>query len=188
MEQELKYTEPFAASIDLAEGAMRDWTNRTERKASSMRGHYHDAAALERIIAQGDPLHYEVFEKPVPETYGHLMFCVSKLQPGLVGDEFFMTKGHYHSVIETGEIYLCLRGKGFMLMKTKDGSFSAVPMERGAMVYVPPYWAHRSVNVGSEPLISFCVYNAEAGHNYGDIETEGFVKRVLREGGQAVIR
>ena len=56
------------------------------------------------------------------------------------------------------------------------------------MVYVPPYWAHRSVNVGAEPLISFCVYNAEAGHNYGDIETEGFAKRVLRESGQPVIR
>jgi len=188
MAQELKYMAPFAARIDLAEGAMTDWTNRTERKASSMRGYYRDSAALERIIAQGDPLHYEVFEKPVPETYGQLMFCISKLQPGIVGDEYFMTKGHYHSVIETGEIYLCLRGKGFMLMKTKDGSFSAVPMERGAMVYVPPYWAHRSVNVGAEPLISFCVYNAEAGHNYGDIETEGFVKRVLRESGQPVIR
>jgi glucose-6-phosphate isomerase len=44
------------------------------------------------------------------------------------------------------------------------------------------------VNCGDEPLVSFCVYNAEAGHNYGDIETEGFVKRVVRESGKAVIR
>jgi hypothetical protein len=29
------------------------------------------------------------------------MYCISKLQPGLVGDEFFMTKGHYHTVVET---------------------------------------------------------------------------------------
>jgi glucose-6-phosphate isomerase, archaeal len=187
MEQKLSYMAPFTANIDLAEAAMTDYTNRTERKASSMRGYYEDAAALERIIEEGDPLHYEVFEKPVLETYGHLMFCISKLQPGLVGREYFMTKGHYHSVIETGEIYLCLRGKGFMVMKTKDGSFSAMPMARGAMVYVPPYWAHRSVNVGSEPLVSFCVYNAEAGHNYGDIATEGFVRRIRREGGQPVI-
>lgn len=188
MEQTISYMEPFLAHIDLAEGAMTDFTAHTERKASSMRGHYQDAAALERVIAEGDPLHYEVFEKPVPETYGHLMFCISKLQPGLVGNEYFMTKGHYHRVIQTGEIYLCLRGKGFMLMKTKDGGFSAAPMERGAMVYAPPYWAHRSVNIGAEPLISFCVYNAEAGHNYGDIETEGFVKRVFSDQGRAVIR
>jgi len=180
--------QPFAALIDLSEGAMLDSTRRTERRASSMRGHYADAKALELLIAEGDPLHYEVFEKPVPEEYGHDMYCISKLQPGLVGDEYFMTKGHYHSVIQTAEIYLCLRGQGYMVMKTKDGRFAAERMERGRMVYVPPFWAHRSVNTGGEPLVSFCVYNAEAGHNYGDIETEGFVKRVLREGGKPVIR
>ncbi len=182
------FIRPFSAGIDLVDGEMTDFTRKTERRASSMRGHYADAAALERLVADGDPLHYEVFEKPVPEEYGHLMYCVSKLLSGLVGDEYFMTKGHYHSVLRTGEIYLCLRGDGFMLMKTKDGKFAAEPMKRGGMVYVPPYWAHRSVNTGSEPLVSFCVYNAEAGHNYGDIETEGFARRVLRSGGVPVIR
>jgi glucose-6-phosphate isomerase len=182
------FIQPFSAVIDLAEGMMTDFTRKTERKASSMRGHYANAGALERLIASGDPVHYEVFEKPVPEEYGHLMYCISTLQSGLVGDEYFMTKGHYHKVLQTGEIYLCLRGSGYMLMKTKDGNFTAEPMARGRMVYVPPYWAHRSVNTGSEPLVSFCVYNAEAGHNYGDIETEGFVKRVLRVNGAPVIR
>lgn len=182
------FIQPFSAAIDLAEGAMTDFTRKTSRTASSMRGHYADAAALERLVAAGDPLHYEVYEKPVPEEYGHLMYCISKLLPGVVGEEYFMTKGHYHSVLQTGEIYLCLRGRGFMVMKTKDGRFAAEPMERGKMVYVPPYWAHRSVNSGAEPLVSFCVYNAEAGHNYGDIETEGFAKRVLRSPSGPVIR
>jgi glucose-6-phosphate isomerase len=74
-----------------------------------------------------------------------------------------------------------------MLMKTSDGRFSAQRMVRNKMVYVPPYWAHRSVNTGSEPLVSYCVYNAEAGHNYGDIEKEGFIKRVFRRGGSVEI-
>jgi glucose-6-phosphate isomerase, archaeal len=182
------FLQPFSAHIDLEEGTMTDFTSTTERRASSMRGHYADKAALEKLIAAGDPIHYQVFEKPVPEEYGQLMYCISRLLPGLVGDEYFMTKGHYHSVLHTGELYLCLRGEGFMLMKTKDGQFTAEPMKRGGMVYVPPYWAHRSVNTGSEPLVSFCAYNAEAGHNYGDIETEGFVKRVLRVGGSPVVR
>ena len=130
---------------------MVGYTSHTARKASDMRGHYEDKAALERLIAAGNPLHYEVFEKSVPEEYGQLMYCISKLEPGLVGREYFMTKGHYHEVIETGEIYLCLRGEGLMLMKTKDGRFASQAMERGKMVYVPPYWAHRSVNTGSEP-------------------------------------
>ena len=51
----------------------------------------------------------------------------------------------------------------------------------------PPYWGHRSINTGNEPLISFCVYPADAGHNYGDIEREGFPKRVFRRGGKIVV-
>jgi glucose-6-phosphate isomerase len=120
----------------------------------------------------------------VPETTGNLMYCISKLQPGLVGDEFFMTKGHYHQVKETAELYLCLKGEGFMLMKTEAGECTAEAMARGRLVYVPPRWAHRSVNTGDEALVSFCVYPAQAGHNYGDIESEGFPKRILRANGR----
>ncbi len=167
--------QPFGLDIDLEAGVMLNPARRLVRTASSMRGHYADAEALERLIReQNDPLHYEVFETPVPESYGHLMYCISTLQPGCVGDEYFMTKGHYHAISETAEIYLCLRGEGVMLMKTAEGGCCAEPMTRGRMVYVPPYWAHRSVNTGNEPLISFCIYPAEAGHNYGDIEKEGF--------------
>lgn len=182
------FIEPFSVDVDIDRAEMPEATNHTVRRASAMRGHYADEDALERLIADhGDPVHYEVFEVPVPEEYGHLMYCISTLQPGTVGDECFMTKGHYHTVINTSETYLCLRGEGYMLMKTSDGRFSAQRMVRNKMVYVPPYWAHRSVNAGSEPLVSYCVYNAEAGHNYGDIEKEGFIKRVFKRGGSIEI-
>jgi len=39
------------------------------------------------------------------------------------------------------------------------------------------------VNTGSEPPIPLCIYLAEAGHNYGDIEREGFPQRVYRRKG-----
>jgi glucose-6-phosphate isomerase len=179
--------DPYSVEFDIEQGIMKNPKNYTARKASAMVGHYKDAAALQRLIDTGDPLHYEVFESLPPAEYGHIFFCISRLLPGKVGDEYFMTKGHYHTVAHTGELYLCLRGKGFMLMKTADGHFASQPFFRGNMVYVPPYWAHRSVNTGNEPLVSFCTYNAEAGHNYGDIEKEGFVKRVLEVDGKAVI-
>jgi len=176
---------PFGVEIDLQSGDMLRPERTVVRRASDMRGYYADADALERLIREGDdPVHYEVFEKPVPETTGNLMYCISKLQPGLVGDEFFMTKGHYHQVKETAELYLCLKGEGFMLMKTEAGECTAEAMARGRLVYVPPRWAHRSVNTGDEALVSFCVYPAQAGHNYGDIESEGFPKRILRANGR----
>lgn len=182
------FIQPFGLEIDLETGEMPGATGYLARKASDMEGHYADAAALARLIEVGaDPLHYEVFEKPVPQEYGQLMFCISTLQPGKVGDEFFMTKGHYHTIAETAEVYLCLRGEGYMLMKTADGQCETARMTRGRMVYVPPYWAHRSVNTGPEPLVSFCVYPGDAGHNYGDIEEEGFPKRIFERDGEIVI-
>ena len=186
---ETQYMDPFGATVDLVTGVFEDPDHHLVRNASTMRGHYADAAALERLIEDhDDPLHYEVFEKKLPEERGHLLFCISKLQPGLVGEECYMTKGHYHTVSETAEIYFCFRGEGYMLMKTPDGARCvAEPMRRNRLVYVPPHWGHRSVNTGSEPLISFCVYPAEAGHNYGDIEKEGFPRRIFLRNGKEVI-
>jgi glucose-6-phosphate isomerase len=111
------------------------------------------------------------------------MYCISKLQSGLVGQECFMTKGHYHQIAQTGEVYYCLQGHGLMVMKTVQGQVAWESMEPGSVVYVPPYWAHRSVNTGHEPLTMLAIWPAEAGHNYGDIEKEGFPQRVFRRDG-----
>ena len=182
------FIDPFSVNIDVDDASMPDATNRIVRRASDMRGYYADEEALEAIVSGGDPIHYEVFERPVPEEYGHLMFCISTLHPGRVGNEFFMTKGHYHTMLETAETYLGLKGEGYMILKTPDGVCEARPISRGTMVYVPPYWAHRSVNTSMEPLVSFCVYPGDAGHNYGDIREQGFPKRVFLEDGRVVIR
>jgi glucose-6-phosphate isomerase len=179
---------PFGVQFDLAAGIMHNPADHIARRASDMRGYYADAAALEKLIAdQNDPVHYETFESPVPEEYGHVRYCISKLHPGLVGEECFMTKGHYHTVLETGEVYLCLRGQGLTMMKTADGECRWESMSPGRMVYVPPYWAHRSINTGDEPLISLCIYPGDAGHNYGDIKSEGFPKRVFKRNGQIIV-
>ncbi len=179
---------PFTVEIDFAELVMSAPDVHNQRPASAMRGYYQDNAALERLIAEGhDPMHYETFEKRVPEEYGHLLFCISKIQPGLVGEECFMTKGHYHTRINTGEIYFCLGGEGYMVMKTPEGQFDTQKMVKGSLVYVPPYWAHRSVNSGTEPLTMLAIWPADAGHNYGDIEKEGFPRRIFRRGGNIVI-
>lgn len=189
MSTETTLIEPFSVSIDFAESVMVDPDNHNIRRASTMSGYYADEKALEQLIDEGDdPLHYETYEKYVPEQYGHLLFCISKIQSGVVGEEFFMTKGHYHTIAHTGEVYLCLEGTGLMLMKTSEGEFRYERMSKGQLVYVPPYWAHRSVNTGREPLTMFCVWPADAGHNYGDIATEGFPRRVLLRDGKEIIQ
>lgn len=178
---------PFAVDFDLAGGIMKQPDRHLVRRASDMRGHFADPPALERLIEAGDPVLYEVFEKAIPEERGHLQVCISLTRAGTVAGEYFMTKGHYHAVAGTAEVYLCLRGSGCMLMKTADGEGAWERFQPGRLVYVPPFWAHRTVNTGGEPLVSLCVYPGDAGHNYGDIEREGFPMRVFDRGGEAQI-
>jgi glucose-6-phosphate isomerase, archaeal len=159
-----------------------------QRRLSQMKGMYADAAAYERLLAQGDPLVYEFYDMHRPESAGEIAFGTTITYPGKVGGEYFMTKGHFHKILETGEVYYCLRGQGFMLMENPEGAWEAREMRQGAAVYVPPRYAHRSINVsGTEPLVSFFAFRGDAGHDYGTIETRGFRKLVVEQGGQPAI-
>lgn len=62
----------------------------------------------------GDQLAYEVEVCfPVPEgTTGGLFFGITKLQPGQVGEEYFMTRGHFHAQSDRGEFHWGIRGEG----------------------------------------------------------------------------
>ena len=121
----------------------------------------------------------------IPESEGNIKFGTTILYPGKVGNEFFMTKGHFHEILDTAEIYYCIRGHGYMLMENTEGNVEVQEMTAGISVYVPPGFAHRSINVSEkEPLISFFAYRADAGHDYKTIEMKGFRKLVLEKGGK----
>jgi glucose-6-phosphate isomerase, archaeal len=159
----------------------------TSRYLSDMRGYYADRASYEAMLAERDILLYEVYEIPRPEQEGELLHGLSILHPGKVGDEYFMTKGHFHQVLDTAEVYYCLQGKGMMVMETPEGEWAAEELEPGRVLYVPPRWAHRSVNTASQDLITFYVYPAYAGHDYGTIETRGFHAQVIERDGAPLL-
>ncbi|MDI6870646.1 MAG: glucose-6-phosphate isomerase family protein [Bacillota bacterium] len=180
---------PFANLLEPGTGILGAGTGspgvqRVTRHLSELREAFRDQAAVERLLAEGDPLLYEVYNVPVPEDPGELQHCTSVIQPGAVGEEFFMTAGHFHARLATAEVYLCLRGRGVLLMQDRAGEVVAVlELFPGAVSYIPPEWAHRSVNTGPEPLVLFCVYPGDAGHDYGTLREKGFAKLVLRDGG-----
>jgi glucose-6-phosphate isomerase len=66
-----------------------------------------------------------------------------------------------------------------MLTENPEGHVRLHPMEPGAAVYVPPRYAHRTINTGSTPLVSFFVFRGDAGHDYGTIETKGYRNLVV---------
>jgi glucose-6-phosphate isomerase len=178
------------SAFDVAAGVVPSrYDSRIERRLSSMRTQFHDAEAFARALAREDSVLYEVYERRRPEVAGELRHGISVVHPGRIGDEYFMTKGHFHSVLETAEIYHCLGGEGRMVMETPEGDCAVEELRPGRVLYVPPRWAHRSVNTGADKdLVTFFVYPGHAGHDYGTIERHGFRKLVVaRPGGPAVI-
>ena len=159
-----------------------------KRYLSQMSGMFADEAALQAKIAENDEIIYEFHGLPVPEHEGDLAFGCSIVNPGKVGDEYYFTKGHFHTILETGEVYYCLKGHGYMLMENPEGDWSAQELRPGEAVYVPKRYAHRSINVSSdEQLVTFFVFRADAGHDYGTIETKGYRKLLVERDGKPTI-
>jgi glucose-6-phosphate isomerase len=160
-----------------------------KRPLSALKKIFNDQQAADAILANGDPLVYEFYDLHMPEREGALAFGSSIVYPGTVGKEFHMTKGHFHTIIDTAEVYYCLSGYGMMMMESPEGDIEYQEMRPGQAVYVPGRYAHRSINLSlTETLVTFFVFRADAGHDYGTIEERGFRKLVVAEGdGYAVV-
>ena len=180
---------PFSLDFDLVTGmCLSGKAKATKRYVSNMVAQFNDRAAAEEIVKNGDQLLYEFYElNQIPETDGDLRFGTSILYPGKVGDEYFMTKGHFHTILATAEVYYTLSGRGAMMMETPEGEVQLVEMKPGEAVYVPPRWAHRTINTSDVPMVSFFVFRSDAGHDYGTIEQKGYRKLVVERDGKPVM-
>ena len=159
-----------------------------QRRASDMKGMFSDEEALNSLVAAGNPLLYEFYDMGVPENEGDLAYGTSIVYPGRVGNEFYMTKGHFHTILDTAEVYYCLAGYGMMMMESPEGDVQYKELRPGDALYVPGRYAHRSINLSSdEKLVTYFVFRADAGHDYGTIERKGFRKLVLSGNGGYVI-
>lgn len=177
---------PFVLDFDLVTGMCNSGkASPTHRYVKNMASQFMDTEAA---LAMGDKPIYDFYElNQIPETAGDLKFGTSIVYSGKVGDEYFMTKGHFHTLLDTGEVYYCLSGEGAMLMETPEGDVDIQWLKPGVAVYVPPRWAHRSINTGKETLVTFFVFRSDAGHDYGTIEQKGYRKLVVERDGKPVM-
>jgi glucose-6-phosphate isomerase len=170
--------DPFTTLLDMNSGSLDPERKVVERRHSDMADMYLE----EYADGTADTVIYSVHEIPVPTTNSNLMSSTTVIQPGMVGQEYYMTKGHFH------KIHIGISGEGRLVMAKEDGLYTVEAMRRGTINYVPGGWAHRSVNVGDEPLVFFAVYPGDAGYDYGTIEEEGFpVLVVAGEDGPKVV-
>ncbi len=180
---------PFTFTLPFPLLVPSRFDNHIERRLSALKGMFFDEAAYQKMLAVEDSLVYEVYEISRPPVAGEMPCGISIVHPGRVGREFYMTKGHFHAVIDTAEIYLCLKGEGCMVMENPEGEATVEMLAPGKVLYVPPRWAHRSVCTSrQQDLVTFFVYPGDAGHDYGTIEQQGFRKMVVEsEQGIAIV-
>lgn len=177
---------PEGVAIDGRSGAVTPETGRYVKRLSELRGIYQDKAAFERAITDGnDPIAYEVIDYRKKES--DLSFGTTIMSPGKVGGEYFMTRGHYHERPECGEAYYTQSGEGLLLLESRTGESRTVEMKPGICAFIPPDWAHRSINTGREKLVFVWFCQTDAGHDYGTILTHGMRKIAVERGGKCAV-
>lgn len=179
---------PFTRHVDLASGTIPDAPLVQTRRLSDLRGLFADPDAEARLAPE-NPVIYRVYEATteVPKEEGQLLFSTTVIEPGRVGDEFYMTKGHFHAKGDRAELYYGLSGEGTLLLQSPEGDVDAQPMRPGAASYVPPYWGHRTINTGEAPFVFLAVYPADAGYDYKTIAEEGFASILVERNGKAAL-
>ncbi|MGR5175580.1 glucose-6-phosphate isomerase family protein [Vibrio mediterranei] len=127
-----------------------------------------------------DKIIYQVEMLPAQHAEGELNFGVSHIEPGSIGDEFHMTRGHIHQRAEQAEFYFGSQGEGLLLMQTEQGEVTIEKVFPGSVHHIPGFVAHRLINTGNIRLSALAVWPAIAGHNYDFLTEVGFKVRVLK--------
>jgi len=175
---------PVALSILPGEGRLEGSNGRYEKHLPDLEGLYRDDAAYREVLAadDGQPV-YWVETTHTEDGPGGLITGISVLEPGTVGAEYAMTRGHLHAVADRSELYVGLSGRGVMILEALDGRTEVHDVEPGKAVYVPGHWVHRSVNVGTERFSTLFCYAADAGQDYAIIERAGGMKSLVVKDG-----
>ena len=79
------------------------------------------------------------------------------------------------------------RAGELLLLESRQGESRTVDMVPGTCAFIPPDWAHRSVNTGDAPLVFVWVCNADAGHDYAEILTRGMRQMVVKREGAVAL-
>ncbi len=160
---------------------------RSVTRFSRLRDLFHDRAHA----ADLDPeavIYAVEYWMPVPEgTTGGLFWGTTVIQPGKVGDEYFMTHGHFHSMRDRAEYYLTIRGEGGLILMDESGACRYEPMSPGSAHYIPGRVAHRVANTGTGELAFVACWPSDAGHDYEIVRTRGFSARLRDVNGRPVL-
>jgi glucose-6-phosphate isomerase, archaeal len=177
---------PVTVQLDTTTGEFSPCLEKVLRRVSDLSLMFSDQEAVRQIISMGDQLVYEIRYYPFITSKSDMALGTTAILPGKVGDEYHMTKGHFHARDDQPEIYYCVQGEGILQMESRDGSYYAAPWRAGTITHIPPQYAHRVINTGSTTLVFVASFHVAAGHEYDLIEARGFKNIFLERNGETV--
>jgi len=175
---------PTSHAVDVPNGCLSNASGKYQKKLGDLAGLYLDQDAFETLCRErGDCVVYDVTDHRTTESRGDLIFGVTRMSPGQIGTEYYLTRGHIHARANRPETYRGEAGHGLMLMESPEGETRIIEVHPHTICYVPPFWIHRSINVGQTDLVmSFC-YPSDAGQDYSVIaKTGGMKTRIVANG------
>ena len=153
------------------------------RKLGDIIGIFHDKKAYSEMDQQQLVYTVQSWLQVAEGTPGGLFFGVSTIYPGKVGDEYFITKGHFHALGNRAEFYWGIQGKGMLILMDRERNTWAEEVSPGSLHYIGGDIAHRLANTGGEKLIIGACWPSDAGHDYEEIAKNGFSARLMEVDG-----
>ncbi|MCG8333207.1 MAG: glucose-6-phosphate isomerase [Proteobacteria bacterium] len=180
----MELAEPRRCDVDVRSGVLGNADHHYQKSLKDLTGLYSDEQAFKELVAvRGNDIVYEVTSYHPGSKTSDLILGITRLSPGKVANEYFMTRGHIHAIGDRPEIYYGQSGKGLMLMESPDGKMRICEVNEQSICYVPPFWIHRSVNVGAVDLVMMFTYPADSGQDYGIIDRSGGMRsRIVDDG------
>ena len=133
---------------------MGERVENVSRTLGDLRGIFADVDAFSRMPQNMPAYEVSSFLPEQEGTPGGLYFGITYLHPGKVGNEYFMTKGHFHANIDRAEFYWGLEGEGMLILMDQLRRVWAERIFPGSLHYIPGGVAHRMANTGNT-LFSF---------------------------------
>lgn len=159
----------------------------TARTVQDMKGIFRDEK-IRQSLDQAKIVYRVQSVFPVPEgEEGGLFWGTTFIEPGMVGDEYFMTKGHFHANQHRSEFYMTVAGHGALILMQEDRTTTFEAMRPGTLHYIAAHTAHRVVNTGDSVLAFWACWPSDAGHNYEAIARGGFGARLRKVGGMPTL-
>jgi len=161
--------------------------DRIDRRIKDLTDIFFDRSALKKMDPETIVYEVESYFPVAQDTEGGLFYGITYIHPGLVGNEYFMTKGHFHKIRNRGEFYCTLQGEGMLLLMDENRNTWAEKMFPGSIHYIKGNTAHRTANTGNSILSFSAFWPSDAGHDYATISEHGFSKILIQKDGKPVL-